>query len=392
MTSTNTVVVGAGPYALSLAAHIAPLGIEHRIFGLPMSSWRDHMPKGMTLKSEPYATDLSAPTPGFTTEDHAREIGVKYRNRVTPLTLEQFLSYGDWFAENLAPQVEQNHIVSVAKSKDGFRLETDTGETLSARRVVVSTGIVPFAYIPPVLKELGSDVATHSSAHSDLGMFRGTDVAVIGAGQSATELAALLHENGARPCLVVRGPGIYWNAANPANPSWKRRLKTPPARLCEGWKCLGYTVLPDLFRTLPEGSRVRQARTFLGPSGSWWLETRVRGVVPTWVGSEIVSASRVGDRVQLDLFGPGPSRIECDHVIAATGFRYDVNQLSYLDDALRHSLKTAGGAPVLSRTFESSVPNLYFTGALSAPSMGPSMRFIAGTHFAAPRIARALAA
>jgi hypothetical protein len=117
----------------------------------------------------------------------------------------------------------------------------------------------------------------------------------------------------------------------------------------------------------------------------------VQGIVPTWVGSEITSARRVGDRIQLDLFGPAPSRIECDHVIAATGFHYDVNQLSYLDDALRGSVETAAGAPVLSRTFESSVRGLYFMGALAAPSMGPSMRFIAGTHFATRRIARALA-
>jgi hypothetical protein len=79
-------------------------------------------------------------------------------------------------------------------------------------------------------------------------------------------------------------------------------------------------------------------------------------------------------------------------VIAATGFRHDVHKLSYLDAALRRSLKTAGGAPVLSRNFESSVPGLYFMGALASPSLGPSMRFIAGTHFAARRVAKALAA
>ena len=205
------------------------------------------------------------------------------------------------------------------------------------------------------------------------------------------ELAALLHENGARPCLIVRGPAIFWNPPNPANPSWKRRIKSPTARVCESWKCLGYTVLPDVFRTLPEASRVRQARTSSGPPEPGGWSTTVRGVVPTWTGTEVVSACRVDNRIQLELFGPGISRIECDHVIAATGFRYDINQLSYLDDTVRGSLKTAGGAPVLSRTFESSVPGLHFMGALSAASMGPSMRFIAGTHFAARRIAQALA-
>ena len=126
------------------------------------------MPKGMTLKSEPYASDLSAPEPGFTSEDHARKIGAelsKSRHATLPGTV---IGYGDWFAENPRSDVEENLITSVSRSKTGFQLETDTGERLSARRVVVSTGIVPFAYVPPVLKELGNDGVTHSSAHADL--------------------------------------------------------------------------------------------------------------------------------------------------------------------------------------------------------------------------------
>ena len=43
------------------------------------------------------------------------------------------------------------------------------------------------------------------------------------------------------------------------------------------------------------------------------------------------------------------------------------------------------------RAGESSVPGLYFVGAPTAVSMGPSSRFIAGTHNLAGRLAQSAA-
>jgi cation diffusion facilitator CzcD-associated flavoprotein CzcO len=52
------IIVGAGPYVLSIAAHLRARGIQFRIFGKPMETWRRHMPTGMLLKSEGFASDL----------------------------------------------------------------------------------------------------------------------------------------------------------------------------------------------------------------------------------------------------------------------------------------------------------------------------------------------
>ena len=52
-------IVGAGPYGLSLAAHLNGAGIQTRVLGRPMDSWRSHMPQGMLLKSDPFASNLS---------------------------------------------------------------------------------------------------------------------------------------------------------------------------------------------------------------------------------------------------------------------------------------------------------------------------------------------
>ena len=63
-------MIGAGPNGLSVGAHLRHAGIEHRVFGRTMGAWRFNMPAGMMLKSEPYASDLSAPGPGFLARDY----------------------------------------------------------------------------------------------------------------------------------------------------------------------------------------------------------------------------------------------------------------------------------------------------------------------------------
>jgi cation diffusion facilitator CzcD-associated flavoprotein CzcO len=59
----DVAIVGAGPYGLSIAAHLHDRGIRYRIIGSPMQFWVSHMPDGMQLKSEGFA--ISAHSMGF---------------------------------------------------------------------------------------------------------------------------------------------------------------------------------------------------------------------------------------------------------------------------------------------------------------------------------------
>ncbi len=60
----DSAVVGAGPYGLSVAAHLHARGADFRVFGRPLDTWRSAMPRGMYLKSDGFASSLSAPEPG----------------------------------------------------------------------------------------------------------------------------------------------------------------------------------------------------------------------------------------------------------------------------------------------------------------------------------------
>ena len=67
---TDVAIIGAGPNGVAVAAQLEASGIERRIFGFPFATWRDRMPEGMLLRSEPYASDVAAPVPGFRVRDY----------------------------------------------------------------------------------------------------------------------------------------------------------------------------------------------------------------------------------------------------------------------------------------------------------------------------------
>jgi hypothetical protein len=57
---------------------------------------------------------------------------------------------------------------------------------------------------------------------------------------------------------------------------------------------------------------------------------------------------------------------------------------------MRSQIKVVKGSPVLSSSFESSMPGIYFVGLAAAASFGPVMRFAFGAGFAARRVSEAL--
>ena len=80
----------------------------------------------------------------------------------------------------------------------------------------------------------------------------------------------------------------------------------------------------------------------------------------------------------------GTKTLQTDHVIAATGYKTDLDRLNYLSPDLKQSIAHEGGAPVLSSQFEASVPGLFIVGMASAPTFGPVMRFMFGAKHVAP--------
>ena len=388
--SADVLVIGAGPFGLSISAHLRGIGVEHRIVGRPMDTWRARMPIGMKLKSEPYASAISSPRPGYDVATYCKARGLAYTHRQTPLSLEQFLAYADWYTGELVPDVMDNTVTEVTSAPDGFRVAFADADPITVRQIVVATGVLPHAHVPDELSGLPSDLLSHTCDVHEPAKFRGRRVAVVGAGQSALETAALLNEAGTEVQLIVRRPAISWIEPNPAELSLLGHIRRPTTKLCEGWHCAFWNT-PAAFQRLPQDMRITKARTVLGPNGSAWLKDRIEGVVEVTAGHRVKGAVVAGSGVQVVLDGPKRSSLDVDHVVAGTGFRVGVNRLTFLPEAVSSKVATVNGFPVVNRSCQSAVPGLYFVGAPAAVSLGPSMRFIAGTHNVARQVARAIA-
>ena len=390
----DVAIVGAGPYGLSVAAHLRAAGIEFRQFGIPLHPWRSAMPEGMFLKSQGFASNLADPVATHTLAAFCRHTGRPYADYGLPVPLDTFVAYGLWFAAEHSPGLEEVLVTSVTPGEDLFQVGLADGTVCAARKVVIATGIEHFAYLPAELAGLPAVACTHSSAHTDLSVFRGQDVVVVGGGQSALESAALLHESGVRARIVMREPQVTWNGPPlPPDRPLLRRMREPEAGLGSGWATWFYSTRPGLFRHLPPTTRAHRARTALGPAGASWLRPRVDGAFPVLTGHALDWARAEAGGVRLGLVTRGGSRAEltADHVIAATGYRSDLSRLAFLGDALRERLRTVAGTPVVGRDYQSSVPGLFFAGPGVAPSFGPVMRFVYGTAHAAPAVTRGLA-
>lgn len=389
-------IVGAGPYGVSIAAHLRALGVPFRIFGVPMNRWRSQMPEGMYLKSEGFASNLYDLGGEHTLAQYCAREGLPFGAYGTPVSREIFVSYALAFQQELVPNVEELMVVSVDRTSDGFELVLENGESIRTEHVILATGLDRMAASPPVLGELPAALWSHSAAHRDLSQFRGRDVTVIGGGQSALETAALLAEAGVAVRVVVREGKLAWNP----DPQQERernlyqRLRHPRTNLGDGLQPWFYTNAPGLYRWLPRTVRLERLKHVLGPAGGWWLKPRVLGQVPVACGVSVRAAEERGGRVLLHLSGAdGRSQmLTTDHVIAATGYRFQVRLLPFLTRRIKTAVRHEQQLPILSPDYESSVPGLYFAGVSAGYSFGPSMRFLCGAAHPARRISSHIAA
>ena len=386
-------IVGAGPYGLSIGAHFRSRGIPFRIFGPPMHSWREHMPKGMMLKSDGFASNLSDPDDLFTLKQYCAEKNIPYTDEQTPVALETFSSYGVAFRDRLVPELEDKLLMRLDRTSQGFLLTLDTGEVVKAKRVVLAVGITHFQYIPENLAYLPEELLTHSYRHHNLEPFRNRNVVVIGAGASSIGLAGLLYEIGARPELVARPHKLEFHGkpTGKLRPLW-HRIRHPKSGLGPGIRSRFCANSPELFYYLPARLRVEVVRRHLGPSGHWFSRDKVEGKLPLHLGFNAESAKIEDGNVRLTLRAADGNKrdILTEHIIAGTGYRVDLRRLKFLGPEVLSGLRVLDGSPVLSPSLESSVPGLHFVGLAAAHSFGPVMRFAFGADFAARNLTRTM--
>lgn len=380
-------VIGAGPYGLAVAAHLRAAKIATRIFGAPMSFWRDHMPKGMMLRSPWRATHIADPDGDLSLDVYAAARSIP---RTAHAALEDFIAYGEWFVSRVAQDVDTRKVTLVEPGDDGYRLRLEDGAAVKARRVIMATGLARQQFVPAPFAGLPPGRVSHTCEHTDFTRFRAQKVAVIGRGQSAAESAALLSEAGAEVELISRGP-FHWlgrpSSGGGVEDGLTRRLQDLlAAPSAVGPFPLSWLVeFPGLAHRLPAAGRAWFNGRALRPAAMAWLKARC-GEVRLNPDRRIVGATATASRVVLELDN---GEAHFDHVVLATGYRIDIAKLGILDRPVLQQVNAIDGIPILGSGLESSMPGLHFVGAAAVASFGPLMRFIAGCGFAARAVTRA---
>jgi FAD-dependent urate hydroxylase len=384
----DVVILGAGPYGLAAGAHLRAIqGLDVRVFGEPMEFWKSHMPEGMLLRSPWAASHISDPSTALTMDAFGTEVGVRIP---TPIPLDRFVEYGLWFQRQAVPEIDRRSITRIERSSQGFQLTLMDGEQLQSRRVVVAAGIGSFARRPQPFEGLPSELVTHVSDQRDVRRFVGKRVGIIGAGQSALESAALIHEAGGEVEVIVRASDVHWLG-------WRARLQKlgPIAKLLYSPFDIGpagvsrIVAIPDSVKYFPRSIQDAFRRRALRPAGARWLVDRFKDIRISR-GRFVESATPSGSGLRLRL-NDGSFR-EVDHALLGTGYRVDVTRYPFLPSELSQNLAQVNGFPRLTPGFESSIPGLHFMGAPSSWNFGPLMFFVCGTDYAARRLARHIAA
>ena len=384
----DVAVVGAGPFGLSVAAHLAHKRV--RVFGEPMETWRTRMPPDMRLRSDWEETSLSAPGDRGSIDVWSRAEG---EPREEPIPLQTVLRYSDWFRRTFVPASDPSDVAKVDRAAGRFRVTSVAGDEVDAQTLVVAVGVTPFPYAPPPFDAAMGDGISFAIERQDYSEYRDGRVIVVGGGQGGLEAAAMARRAGADVEVVIRSQLRWFTDREPYRPRGplQRRLY----RLA--YPVVGYgppplnrlALHPDVFAALPARARRRVASRILRAGGSPWVREEVQGRVTVTEGVAVRAVERVGDRIHLRL-SDGSAR-EADAVVVSAGFRFALDRMAFLAPAVRAAVEVRDGWPVLDREFRSSDPDLLFVGFAAERRFGPIARFVSGSRFTAHRVGEALA-
>ena len=384
----DVAIVGAGPYGLSVAAHLTRGRV--RTFGEPMQTWRTRMPPDMLLRSDWEETSLSAPGDSGTIDVWAREAGEPRQN---PIPLQTFLRYADWFRGRFVSENDPSDVAELDRAGGTYRLATTAGDELDARKLVLAVGVTAFSHAPPPFRDALGDGVSFAIDPQDHGARHGRRVIVVGGGQGGLEAAALAARSGAEVELILRSR-LHWFAEREPythrGPVRQRLYRLAYPVVGYGPPPLNRLALhPELFAYVPKQLRRRLARRILRAGGSPWLRAQVDGKVDITEERTVETLERREGGLRLGL-SDGSAR-EADAVILSTGFRFSLDRLAFLSPAVRAGIAVRDGWPVLDRSFRSSDPDLFFVGYAAEDRFGPISRFVPGTRFTAHRVREALA-
>ncbi|MFD6326899.1 flavin-containing monooxygenase [Streptomyces sp. NPDC058442] len=348
MEHIDVVVIGGGQSGLASAYALLRRGLRPVVLEASdraAGSWPRYYDSLTLFSPARYSSLPGMPFPGGDPD--------RYPHR------DEVVAYLTAYADRLGADIRTGQrVTSVRRARSGFDVALEGGGRLAARAVVAASGTFGRPHRPalPGLEEFTGQVL-HAADYRGPAPFTGHRVVVVGAGNSAVQIAAEL-AGAARVTLATRGPVKFaaqrilgrdlhfWLTRTGLDTApLGRLLRRPPAQ----------PVLDDgRYRAALAAGRPERRPLFTGADGSKL----------TW---------------------PDGEREEVDAIVLATGYRPDLPYLAHLDGAL-----DAAGYPRHREGIATEVAGLAFVGLEWQRSL--SSNSLRGVGRDADRVARRLAA
>jgi len=366
MRSTEVLVIGAGPFGLSVAAHAKHCGMSVTVVGEPMAFWKHNMPAGMLLRS---GRDWHLDTAGVHTLEAFIEEKRLPLTGAEPVPVEMFRDYAEWFRQCKKIHPEPLRVERLLRVDEHLEAQCETGETIHANAIVATPGLAPFINVPSEIPgSLPRERLNHTSRLVDFGRLAGKHCLIVGGRQSAFEWAALLIESGAESIDLVFGHDTPQFVSS--DWSFTDTIIENTLRV-RGW----FQHLDPNEQKAIEKQFWSVGRLQLEP----WLWPRVnKKNVSLWPNSRVADwhvAASGAIEARLDR---GDS-LWADQVLFATGYRVDVAKVNYLADEVTSGRLAANeGFPALDEDLQTTIPGLYITGQAATRDFGPCFGFVRG--------------
>lgn len=200
---TDTVVIGAGHSGLAVSFCLSQRSIDHVVIerGEVANSWRNERWDSLTLLTPNWQSRL----PGFHYSGNDPD---------GYMSMEEVIDFIEEYARRTrAPVQTSTTVLSVVRTRNGYRVETNRG-TWGCRSVVVASGACNLPRIPEVSRAAPGTISQLASHHyRNPEQLANGGVMIVGASATGLQLALEISKSG-RPVTLavgehVRLPRVY---------------------------------------------------------------------------------------------------------------------------------------------------------------------------------------
>ncbi|MDW7691569.1 NAD(P)-binding domain-containing protein [Flammeovirgaceae bacterium SG7u.111] len=367
----DLIIIGAGPYGLSLATIAKAKGLKYLVLGKPLEFWDNNMPKEMILRSgKGWHID---PLEVHTFQKFLLE---RSYDDLNYFSKKIFIEYGRWFLAKKQLNIAEEYVLNINREDSIYQLDTSDNNTYISSAVVVAIGAKYFYYIPKdIVSNIPANFYSHTCHTIDFHGYANKRILVVGGRQSAFEWATLLTENGCEkvtlsyPSSTPSFSKSNWGIADELvkkyeeNPNW-------------------YYNLSQEKKSKIDQSFWKEGRLKIEP----WLEERLKkDKYVAYPNSRVTSCTQKGDFLEIQI--DADITVKVDHILFATGYKVDIARIPFMKNSnIVEGIDTINGSPVLDENYQSNQKGLYFTGISSTKSMGLFFGFLIGVNVASLNI------